>query len=50
MDGAILAKGLVALVAIFGSLLVIKLLSPAAKAVEEEELSQTRQGEYYDGD
>lgn len=48
MNGFVLA--LVALVMVLAGLLVSRLSSPIAKAVEEEELGQTRQGEYYDGD
>ena len=53
MDATMLARILVAIVAfvaIFGSLSVIKLLSSTTKSVKEEELGQTRQGDDYDGD
>ena len=46
-----LARALVALVTILGSLIVIKFASSSAgKAVEDEELCQTRQGKRYKGD
>ncbi len=45
MDATILVRGLLAIVAILGSLLVIQLLSSTGRAVETEELNQTKQGE-----
>ena len=50
MNGYALVGALVVLVGLVGGLLAKKVLTPITKAVEEEELGQTRQGEYYDGD
>ena len=48
-DAETLARALVALITILGSLFVIKLASrTAGKAVQNEELCQTRQGEHYE--
>lgn len=50
-DAATLASALVALVMTLGSLFVIKFVSQkVGKAVKNEEISQTRQGEGYKED